>query len=507
MISVDGRTDLEKLRELLLSPEETHLEFKSKLNLKEKKGSLDFVKDAVSMANRHPGGYILIGVNDDSTPSLPIGSIKDRSVFDSARLGDLIRKYIEGEIHIVSQFHEIDEQEIVLIYARAGGDGLPIPMSTVGQYDDPKKGSTVVFRKGDILIREGAANVPFRHAHWAELLKVRDERIRAESTQQTNDLIAELAKTLRAAGTLGVGLTPLAMGMAEEAFYESLTTHLDRRNTAAVKQFLAKTWAIMGSESYREEVLNKITIIAVSALSCDDLALFKLTTDKLFDLYSTYARHDPQLGLDIVNRIYIVGSLAVRMKTWEVIPQMTIRPFSEYDDGYAYTSWIRHGQVEATRAKLFPGEVKGLMISIARDLMNKHEHFRPDIPNEALPKDENVTNHDLMLDSLCQFDILYCLTVTANPNEHESGFGFAAYPASAAFNQTRVDPAFVLVVRDPRARKQLFPRNNDAQIARAIKDVFAMAQKESSFSANHWWHLPDAVQQFVDAHKDSRPDK
>lgn len=56
MIVVDGRTDREKLVELLQLPEQTHLEFKSELDVTTKQDELNFVKDAVSMSNRPPGG-------------------------------------------------------------------------------------------------------------------------------------------------------------------------------------------------------------------------------------------------------------------------------------------------------------------------------------------------------------------------------------------------------------------------------------------------------------------
>lgn len=62
MIVVDGRTDREKLFELLKSGGEcSELDFKETLDFSKKIDELDFVKDAVSMCNRYPGGYIVIG--------------------------------------------------------------------------------------------------------------------------------------------------------------------------------------------------------------------------------------------------------------------------------------------------------------------------------------------------------------------------------------------------------------------------------------------------------------
>ena len=53
MIVVDGRTDREKLFELLKSGGECNeLDFKETLDFSKKIDELDFVKDAVSMCNR-----------------------------------------------------------------------------------------------------------------------------------------------------------------------------------------------------------------------------------------------------------------------------------------------------------------------------------------------------------------------------------------------------------------------------------------------------------------------
>ena len=70
MILVDGRIDEEKLRELLeWGAECTELDFKETIDLSVKINELEFVKDAVSMLNHYPGGYLVVGVTDDGKPS------------------------------------------------------------------------------------------------------------------------------------------------------------------------------------------------------------------------------------------------------------------------------------------------------------------------------------------------------------------------------------------------------------------------------------------------------
>lgn len=156
-VTVDGRTDIEKLTELLSEPEQQHLEFKESVDLSKNEGKIKFVKDVVSMSNRPPGGYILIGVDDSGNPAAPQGTFdqKTRELFDGARLNDLIRRYTEGPVRVTSQFHTVKGYEVVLIYAPHNESGLPVPMSSLGQYE--KNGKTVqLFRRGDICIRDGA---------------------------------------------------------------------------------------------------------------------------------------------------------------------------------------------------------------------------------------------------------------------------------------------------------------------------------------------------------------
>ena len=200
-VTVDGRTDIEKLTELLSEPEQQHLEFKEGADLSKNEGKVKFVKDIVSMSNRPPGGYILIGVDDNGKLVAPQGTFdqKARELFDGARLNDLIRRYTEGPVHVTSQFHNVDGHEVILIYAHHNESDLPVPMSALGQYE--KNGKTVqLFRTGDICVRDGAQNVPLRWSHWNELLREHDQRIRDDARTNIESLVAEVAKSLRSPG-------------------------------------------------------------------------------------------------------------------------------------------------------------------------------------------------------------------------------------------------------------------------------------------------------------------
>ena len=65
-----------------------------------------------------------------------------------------------------------------------------------------------------------------------------------------------------------------------------------------------------------------------------------------------------------------------------------------------------------------------------------------------------LTSDDALLNSLCQFDIVYCLLVIT---EGETSVK-SVYPSSAAFDETRASAV----------RATLFPNSTDAVIAAAI---------------------------------------
>lgn len=226
VIVPDGHTDPEKLRQLLTAAEETHLDFKASVDFQNTKDRVEFVKDAVTMANRPPGGYIVIGVDDQGNPCIPAGNLANPSQFDGANLNQHVRRYIEGETHIVSQIHEHEGHDFVLVWIPHHRDGLPVPMKATGQYLDANGRDKVIFREGDILIREGPANVPLRYAHWRDILKDHDDKVRVEAEKIAQALLRTFIEE-RARPASVQAPTPLLMDMDDETFGAAVVEHLE----------------------------------------------------------------------------------------------------------------------------------------------------------------------------------------------------------------------------------------------------------------------------------------
>ena len=501
MIVPDGRTDYEKLLELLGVPEETHLDLKAKVDLDAPEDKLKFVKDVVTMSNRPRGGYILIGVDDAGNPCMPIGTIPDRRRFDGARLGGLIRSYIEGEIHLLVQIHEHNDNEIVLIFIPHHRDALPVPFSKDGEYADPNGKMVTVFRTGEIWVREGPENVRIRHAHWPDVLSECTKRIRAESGEAMQSLLQEILNA-RKSSPGGSGDIPLLIDMDEVTFADATVALLEMGNDIRLRQFIrsfSRSVGPSGSVADYELALNRWVIFCAQALHFERGDLVDFAIEKLCDAYK-------KLGLDaeasrkrlaVVIRIYVLGSLAVRLEAWETVHSLALRPVpsNAYETSYIYSSWIRHGQVDAGRAGL-TDDRRGVIISAARELMVDHPPMRPDLSNDEIPPADQVSSSDVLLNSLCEFDIAYCFIVYAEGTGH----GWA-YPQAAAFDEDRAKPMPQLIVADESVRRRLFPQAADADIARAMVDVYECTIRESASNpGGRWWSMPQSVVAFVNQH-------
>lgn len=501
MIVLDGRNDREKLAELLVAGEQTHLDYKAVLDLSQKKNQLTLVKDLVTMSNRPGGGYILVGVDNDGSPCMPSGTL-DRRRFDGARLGQLVRSYIEGQIEVHPQVHDLEgDLEVVVIRVEAHRDGLPVPMAKIGQYRDANGGDVVVFREGEVLIREGSANVPLRHTHWADLLGERDRMIREQAEQHIQELVGQVVGQMRSQG--GPVVAPLAAGMDEATFADAVVSNMEAGSDIRLKQFLAQARNVAASAQATPDqvtdTLDRVTVLGVQAIffGRDDEARAAVQT--LHAVYMQVAAGSGDTArhlVEIITRAYVFGSLAVRCRRWSLVSYIVHKPVeTPPGSGYVYASWLRHGQVAGSRAKLFPPDSAGLLISAARALVADHPAMRPDVPDEAVPPIDRLDDTDELLNSLCQFDLAYCLTVAAEGRGQTRG-----YPACGAFHQTRVDPTYVTMATDVYARGELFTASDDTQVAAAIFQVHADASKESWNYGGFWSDLPLPAMKFVQDH-------
>lgn len=501
IIVLDGRTDREKLDELLRAGEQTHLDYKASIDWSSPKEKLSFVKDVVALSNRPQGGYLLVGVDDTGAPCTPLGSV-DRRRFDGATLGQVVRAYIEGQIEIHTQVHELDSgHEVVLVRIEGHRDGLPVPMAKDGQYPAEGGRSVHVFRTGDVVVREGSANVPLRHAHWPDLLSERDRQIREQAQRDAQALISQVVSQLQnqSSGN-SASSAPLALAMDESTFADAVVVNLEGGKDVRLRSFVAEAKAVAmssGDAAERALAIDRLSVVGAQAIFHERWPEATSILDALYDIYLAIPQHahgSADRQVELVSRVYALGSLAVRQGAWELLPSVVERPVSvPPGGGYIYPSWLRHAQVEGSRAELWRKDQGGLIISVARALLTDHPALRPDVPTSTVPPADALEPNDVLLNSLCQFDLAYCVMVTAKALGDSMG-----YPSAASFYQERSNPMYARLA-EPKVRRLMMPESTDQAIAEAIAEVQKIAHRES-LKYGAWWHdLPQVAAEFVES--------
>lgn len=252
-----------------------------------------------------------------------------------------------------------------------------------------------------------------------------------------------------------------------------------------------------------ERALDKWAIIACQAIYFERSDLVDLAIKLLHEAYVAL----PQTGLEItekqlavVIRLYAVGSLAIRMNDWETLRAIILRPAKLHpaDNDYVHSSWIRHGHVDAARAGLTQDDdnTGAYLISASRRLLGVEPAMRPDLTADLSLKNGDSASDDVLLNSLCQFDILYCLLVVSEGQTSVKSM----YPSSAAFDERRADPILVAITGDPVTRAALFPSCTDKAIADAIYNVVRLTMQEALKFGGRWWGPPPSVQEFLTRH-------
>ncbi len=514
MITVDGRTDYEKVVELLQNgTEDRELDYKSYLDLsKGSKHSVELAKDCAAMANLRRGGYIVVGAKDNGDLATDADPIS-REQFDSATLTQKVRDYIDGPIHITSAVHEVNGWLVAVIHVRPDDTaGLPVVMGKHGEL--PKRDGqnrNPVFYEGQILTSQGSMNTPMSYSQWEDALVRYRERITREASAYTNGLLQQILDAIRDRGSGG----PVTVPLQPEMDLATLSTAVGQNFEAGavgvtcIRRFLniVQKSARPTPSSSGENALDQLCLIALSAAEFRHDEVYEQAIDILATLYTNVGGlggRDAYLPPDIKNRyllavlvrVFMVGSYLVRESHWEWIPSLVRRPVLT-ETSYTYLTWLRHGQVQASRNGLMraddhdrPG-TGGNMLALCRSHMVDHPELRSDCPDASI----EVGRTDELLDSLCQFDMLWCLIIATQPSDH---IGYEYYASFAGFFGDRSEPILDELVLFEPMRRTLFAETDDRTIAVAMKQVVEHATRESQVMGVHTEiRLSQRVSQFI----------
>lgn len=477
LIAIDGRTDDEKLRELLaVGGENSAVDFKETLDLSDRRCELEFVKDALAMFNRYPGGYLVIGADSDGAPSSLINAA-DSSQFDCTKLADKICKYTPIKLSPMVAKRDLDGHTYFIIFFKSPDDGLPVPFSKDGTYTKGKD-TVTVFRKGDIVRRNGGQNDRIGYDQWPEILKRRDELIREDERRRINSLIDRITVALGEKGKT----PPLVSGLNDTALDSSLTANFEQNESGKIVHFINE----LSADAPRNlAAIEDLAIVANRALIYGNDPIAHEAIDAIYSSYlkiRDYSKDGARQKLACALAAYEIGAGMVLFRRWDLVSAFVNRQSLPNGSSTPYASWIRDAQVSASRNNLSVGSSDNL-ISIALDRLNERHLILPGINFAPKNDDGSLSASDeTTLDLLCSFDYLFCLCVEIS-GEGRGG----AYPACCTFSDSRVEQAIIAVFgHDQTIREDLFPGKTANQIARGTREVNRLAEGQAMQRGRFW---------------------
>ncbi|QBX55065.1 ATP-binding protein [Nocardioides seonyuensis] len=506
MIVVDGRIDREKVLELLAAGgEQEALDFKATLDLADTGARLDFVKDALSMGNLPEGGYIVLGVKDDGTLAVNDDPLDlTGRPYDPSKLRDHVKNWCEAPVNITSAQHDVEGRNVVLIYVFPNPDGLPVPASKTAEAPTADGKMRTVFRQGEVLLREGPTNVRLRYSHWNTLLARYRQQARDEARHDADALVNRVVQSLDAAQPGGKTEIPLDEAMSGEALITAVGALFEAGATVQMRRFLNTVRATASTprnNADRDRALDALGLIACQAVLYDQKDTYNAAIEALWRVYNaggSSPQHVLSTGADrdtgehllaVILRVYAVGALVVREKRWGYLTSLVLRSV-DVSPTYGYASWLRHGLVYAARVDLLQGDEGrhrgGQALSLARALIAGRAPLRPDYAVDvALPPAEDLASDDWILNSLCQFDVWWCVLARAS-TEADGFHGGIFYPSCAAFHQYRSQPAIDAIALNEEARQLAFPGVPDLTTATALAVVVEVSVRESQNYGGFW---------------------
>lgn len=473
-----------------------------------KKDSVAFAKDCMAFMNRPTGGYLVVGVDDNGKVD-PEAAPITKSHFDPSQLQAKVQTYVEAQVRISCTVHQLDDRLVALVYVHPAPGGLPVPAAKDGTYkDDRRNRDAFMFHEGQVFVRQGASNVVLKHSHWNDLLADYRRRVRDEARTDIDRLVHSVAELLgHTQLNASTPVLPLEPALETQDYAQAVRGHLDQEKSAALvrqaKDALAV--AVRSARPGTEELtsrLDRVAIIGVEALRSDARKLYAEVVAAIARAFDTYADiggdsgavatdgiHLASVYLEFLKRLYALGSCAVREQAWWALPALYGKPVTV--DHYTYTTWLRYGQVMASRAGLFQSRQEftdgqeeptgSQLITQSLQLLLTVPELRPDLPGGDGDQSDGV--RELLLNSLCAFDLWQCVGASLSRQE---GWGSAYYPS---FQQHRLDPALQLMLRDRDARAEAFGDVQDAVLREHLVEVVNAAEREALNNGSFNWGL------------------
>jgi Schlafen, AlbA_2 len=516
LIVLDGRVTDEKLAELLdLQTEHPQLDFKKVIDLTTTAGVVELAKDVGAF--QVAGGYIVIGVDGHGVPTGDMDGC-DPQHFDSANLVPKLSQFLPEPLTIHSRVVEWKSHTVVILFIAPHPEGYAV-FKAVGQYPKPGGRSgemKVIFREGEVFWREGTRSVRISQQGLREVIERRIAAARAEWMLEQQEMRRREREEIEA-GYAGRDLAkaPLGtmnLGASAEELRIAVLELIRANDTVGLLYLLNDARPRAMTAIQRDEIetelsalLNKLAAIGAVALEFEQDDLLTRVIGVFAQVYSLPVQDDramsrsvainpeakaPRVFLEVLERVYALGGLAVRLRRWEAVRELTLQ-FPEGLDDY-WKNWLRHGLTMASRAQRFTQEredgqkVEVSLLTLAAQVIEQEPALHPDTDDD-----------DSILTSIAQFDFLSNLAAIDGAGSVDSAVYYTNW---ARFDQQRIQPVADRVITDPAVRQAIFRDHGDDDLAHAFREVGQEGGREGIRYLGFWGWDRTPVGDFLAEH-------
>jgi hypothetical protein len=509
-VVLDGRVTDEKLNELLaLGTEYPELDYKSTIDLGDTKDVLELVRDIDAMEVR--GGYIIYGVDGSGQPT---GSLDGRANLgrdlDEARLAPKLRKWLPEPLTIATRVAELKGHVIAVVYVARHPQGCAI-LKKDGTYREGGEDKHL-FQAGDVFWRDGTRTVRLSQAGLTEVINNQVEAAKADWIAEQGRIRQREQAEYRAAAQGGGPLGSVNLDMEPASLNLAALELVRRSDPIALRRLfneaLSRARSLVGRSGVDAELahlLDELACLAATFLMYEVEEWFGEAVETLVKIYSvplqpgdaerfaystgiSPAEPGPKVWLEIIERVYSLGALAVRVERWQAIRVLTLKVpkgLLDYDK-----NWLRHALTMASRARHL-GEEEPSLLSRANSDTARLDCLRAD--GIASDDDETMT-------SLAQCDILSNIVAIDGADALGGGVFFPHF----ARLQPRRSLPIVERLLDDRAMHDALVKRDDGFLAFAI-DAVGKAAQQVGFALDgfHGWSQPIAT--FIAEHLPADP--
>lgn len=512
-IVLDGVVSNEKLADLLaLQTEYPELDYKSALDISTTEDAAELAKDVGAM--QVLGGYIVVGVDDHGVPTGALDAM-NLQAFDEANLSQKMQKYLPATIALRTRVSERDGHTVVLIYVAPHPGGCAYFVAD-GKYMK-KDREVVVFRERDVFWREGTRSVRMSQAGLERIIARRIDDAKtawlAEQREIRKEERADLEAAYAGRSSAEAPLGTVNFDMSNSELTAAALEFIRRDDSVGLRHLLndatLRARALIERKEIGPEleaVLDKIACLAATFLDYEETTWLERTVEVLRTIYSMPATEieasqfeysgqiptgavAPRVWLQIIERIFALGALAVRREQWALIPLLTLQHPARVSD--YYNNWLRHALTMASRAHQLQErrgdqEIQLSLLALARSHIVRLDCLRPDAVS---PDDEEL------LTSLAQFDVLSNVVAVVDAKTNR---GSMFYPNFARVRQERIDPVVERTIDDPTLRDVLGV-HTDEELADALARIGEAAHSQGfMFDGFRGW--TPRVAEFIEEH-------